>query len=61
MKKLVSLFLLMTMIIITACDDRELNSKPLSPPPPETTESEPSDNISQEEAVAMADEATTKL
>ncbi len=61
MKKLVSLFLLMTMIIITACDDRELNSKPLSPPPPETTEPESSDNISQEEAVAMADEATTKL
>lgn len=61
MKKLVSLFLLMTMIIITACDDRELNSKPLSPPPPETTGPESSDNISQEEAVAMADEATTKL
>lgn len=61
MKKLISLFLLMTMIIITACDDRELNSKPLPPLPPDTTKPEPSDNISQEEAVAMADETTTKL
>lgn len=51
------------MIIITACDDGELNSRPLPPPPPDTTESEsePSDNISQEEAIAMAEEATTKL
>ncbi len=61
MKKLISLFLLMSMIIITACDDGELNSRPLPPPPPDTTESEsePSDNISQEEAIAMAEEYTS--
>lgn len=59
MKKLISLLLLMAMIIITACDDLELNSKPLGPLPSDTTESEsePSDNISQEEAIAMADKS----
>lgn len=57
MKKLISLLLLMAMITITACDDLELNSKPLRPLPSDTTESEPSDNISQEEAVAMADKS----
>ncbi len=59
MKKLISLLLLMAMITITACDDLELNSKPLRPLPSDTTESEsePSDNISQEEAIALADKS----
>ncbi len=61
MKKLISLFLLMSMIIITACNDGELNSRPLPPPPPDTTESEPSGNISQEEAIAMAEKIAADI
>lgn len=53
----------MSMITITACDDLELNSKPLRPLPSDTTESEsePSDNISQEEAIAMAEEIAADI
>ena len=61
MKKLISLLLLMAIITITACDDLELNSKPLGPLPSDTTESEPSDNISQEEAIAMAEEIAADI
>ena len=60
MNKLISLFLLMVMVIITSCNEHELNSPPY-PPGAAKYKQESSNKISKQEAIDMAEEIATDI
>lgn len=60
MNKLISLFLLMVMVIITSCNERELNLPPQGPSST-TPNPKPSNKISKQEAIDMAEEIAADM